>query len=89
MGWSLAPVGAPGDGGNKAYVREQDGVVFYAIQGVVHLTQRQPVQLKLQLHLQPAKHRQSVQLTFNTWGGHLDRLDKKIQNKKTHQESKM
>lgn len=49
------PVGAPGDGGNKAHIGEQDGVVLDAVQGVVHLTQRQPVQLELQLHLQPFK----------------------------------
>lgn len=50
-----APVGAPGDGGNKAHIGEEDGVVLDAVQGVVHLTQRQPVQLELQLHLQPFK----------------------------------
>lgn len=58
---SWAPVGAPGNGGNKAYVGEQDGVVLDAVEGVVHLTQRQPVQLELQLHLQQSKHRPSVQ----------------------------
>lgn len=66
--WSWAPVGAPGDGGNKAYVGEQDGVVLDAVQGVVHLTQRQPVQLELQLHLQPSKHRQSLCETSTTHG---------------------
>lgn len=45
------PVWAPGDGGDEANVREEDGVVFDAIQGVVHLTQRLPVELKLELHL--------------------------------------
>ena len=48
------PVGAPWDGGCKADVGEEDGVVFDAVQGIVHLTQRQPVQLELQLHLTEA-----------------------------------
>lgn len=63
--WSCAPVGAPGDGGNKAHVGEQDGVVLDAVQGEVHLAQRQPVQLELQLHLQPFKHRQSGQAGYD------------------------
>lgn len=37
------PVGAPGDGGDEANIREKDGVVFDAIQGIVHLTERQSV----------------------------------------------
>lgn len=45
------PVGAPGDGGDKANVREEDGVFFDAIQGIVHLTEWQSVQLELELHL--------------------------------------
>lgn len=45
------PVGAPGDGGDKANVREKDGIIFDAIQGIVHLTEGQSVQLELELHL--------------------------------------
>lgn len=45
------PVGAPRDGGNKANVWEEDGIIFDAIQGIVHLTEWQSVQLKLELHL--------------------------------------
>lgn len=63
--WSCAPVGAPGDGGNKAHVGEQDVVVLDAVQGEVHLAQRQPVQLELQLHLQAFKHRQSGQAGYD------------------------
>lgn len=33
------PVWTPGDGGDKANVRKKDGVIFDAIQGIVHLTQ--------------------------------------------------
>lgn len=65
--WSCAPVGAPGDGGNKAHVGEQDVVVLDAVQGEVHLAQRQPVQLELQLHLQAFKHRQSGQAGGTLW----------------------
>jgi len=32
------PVGAPGDGGDQANIREKDGVIFDAIQGILHLT---------------------------------------------------
>ena len=45
------PVGAPGDGGGEVDVREEQTGVLDAVQGVVHLAQWQPVQLKLQLHL--------------------------------------
>lgn len=45
------PVWAPGDGGDKANVRKKDGIIFDAIQGIVHLTQWQSVQLELELHL--------------------------------------
>lgn len=54
------PVGAPRDGGNKANVREEDGIIFDAIQGIVHLTEWQSVQLELELHL---AQRQQQQLT--------------------------
>lgn len=45
------PVGAPGDSRYKADIREKDGVISDAIQGIVHLTEWQSVQLKLELHL--------------------------------------
>lgn len=45
------PVGAPRDGGDKANIREEDGVIFDAIQSIVHFTERQSVQLELELHL--------------------------------------
>lgn len=45
------PVGAPWDSRNKANVREEDVVFFNAIQGIVHLTEWQSVQLELELHL--------------------------------------
>lgn len=48
---TYTPVRAPGNGGDQANVRKKDGVVFDAIQGVVHLAERQSVQLELQLHL--------------------------------------
>lgn len=54
------PVGAPWDGGDQANVRKKDGVIFDAIQGVVHLTQWQSVQLELQLHLTVRPERVSV-----------------------------
>lgn len=41
------PVGAPWDGGDKANIREKDGIIFDAIQGIVHLTEWQSVQLEL------------------------------------------
>ena len=50
------PVWTPGDGGDKANVREKDGVIFDAIEGIVHLTERQSVQLELELHLKQKKH---------------------------------
>lgn len=54
------PVRAPWDGGDQANVRKKDGVIFDAIQGVVHLTQWQSVQLELQLHLTVRPERVSV-----------------------------
>lgn len=45
------PVRAPRDGGDKANVREKDVIFFDAIQGIVHLTEWQSVQLELELHL--------------------------------------
>lgn len=51
------PVRAPGDGWGKASIREKDGVVFDAIQGVVHLTQGKSVQLELEFHLTEATPR--------------------------------
>lgn len=45
------PVGAPWDGGNKANIRKKDGIIFDAIQGIMHLTEWQSVQLELELHL--------------------------------------
>lgn len=50
------PVGAPWDGGYKANVREKDGIVSDAIQGIVHLTEWQSVQLELKLHLAQKQH---------------------------------
>lgn len=50
------PIGAPGDCGDKANVREKDGVIFDAIQGIVHFTEWQSVQLELQLHLKQRQH---------------------------------
>lgn len=47
----MSPVGAPWNGGDQANVRKKDGVILDAIQGVVHLTEWQSVQLELQLHL--------------------------------------
>lgn len=52
------PVGTPGDGGDKANVREKDGVIFDAIQGIVHLTEWQSVQLELELHLSQSQHQE-------------------------------
>lgn len=49
------PVGAPWDGGDKADVREKDGIIFDAIQGIVHLTEWQSVQLELELHLRQCR----------------------------------
>ena len=57
-GGSAVPVGAPRYGGHQAGVGEQDVVVLDAVQSVVHLTQRQPVQLELELHLR-VKHNSS------------------------------
>lgn len=54
------PVGAPRDGGNKANVREKDGIIFDAIQGIVHLTQWQSVQLELELHLSQKQQQQEL-----------------------------
>lgn len=54
------PVGAPGDGGVKGDVREEDAVIFNAIQGILHLTERQSVQLELELHLTQRQDRQFV-----------------------------
>ncbi len=48
---TYTPVRAPWDGGDKADIREKDGVIFDAIQGIVHLTEWQSVQLELELHL--------------------------------------
>lgn len=45
------PVRTPGDGRDKANIREKDVVIFNAIQGIVHLTEGQSVQLKLEFHL--------------------------------------
>ena len=45
------PVGAPWDGWDKANIREKDGIILDAIQGIVHLTEWQSVQLELELHL--------------------------------------
>lgn len=50
------PVWAPWDGGNKANVREKDGILSDAIQGVVHLTEWQSVELELKLNLQERQH---------------------------------
>ncbi len=62
------PVGAPGDGGDEANVREKDGIIFDAIQGIVHLTEWQSVQLELELHLTQRQYReltkQSIQQMF-------------------------
>lgn len=52
------PVGAPWDGGDKANIREKDGVIFDAIQGIVHLTEWQSVQLELKLHLTQRQYRE-------------------------------
>lgn len=52
----MSPVGAPWNGGDQANVRKKDGVILDAIQGVVHLTEWQSVQLELQLHLRARPH---------------------------------
>lgn len=70
MDWRSAPVGAPGDGGHEAHVGEQDGAVLDAVQGVVHLAQRQSIQLELQLHLQKPMERHQVvsqSVAKSTW----------------------
>lgn len=41
------PVWAPRDGGDLTNIRKKDGVIFDAIQSIVHLTQWQSVELKL------------------------------------------
>lgn len=52
------PVGAPGDGGDQSNVREKDSIIFDAIQSVMHLTERQSVQLELELHLPQEQYRE-------------------------------
>lgn len=60
VGKKHTPVGAPWDGWDEADVREKDGVVFDAVQSVVHLTERQSVQLELELHLKQEKKRRTL-----------------------------
>lgn len=45
------PVRTPGDSRDKANIREKDSIIFDAIQGIMHLTEWQSVQLELELHL--------------------------------------
>lgn len=54
------PVGTPGDSRDKANIREKDSIIFDAIQGIMHLTEWQSVQLELELHLADTTQRASL-----------------------------
>lgn len=41
------PVWTPGDSGDEAHIREKNSIIFDSIEGVVHLTEWQSVQLEL------------------------------------------
>lgn len=46
------PVGTPGDGGSHADIGKQNTVVLDPVQGIMHFTEGQAIQLELELNLQ-------------------------------------